>query len=225
MNLNMRTIEQENSYILLRKRPGEGLQILFKDYGQRLYSYAIRSWQISEDDALELIYQTLSKVIKTFKRYEFKSEKKFGSFVFTVFCNLLRQHYRDQKRRSKRLNMIHFDETLFDEAKADRTLKAEYEIQVQLANNFFREYWEEGATENIHMVCLQTVLDELESWERILLLLRAQNVPYSKISEFIDKPTNQLKVLHQRARKKLKKRFFDKLQSMNQEEPENASES
>jgi hypothetical protein len=43
----------------------------------------------------------------------------------------------------------------------------------------------------------------MEDWERILLLMRGQNIPYSEISKFVHKPEKQLKVYYARLKKKL----------------------
>ena len=45
--------------------------------------------KLNEDESWELVYDTLSQVIKTYKNYTFESEKNFKSFVFTIFCNKL----------------------------------------------------------------------------------------------------------------------------------------
>jgi RNA polymerase sigma-70 factor (ECF subfamily) len=212
----MNTTDQETTYAVLQQNREKGLQVLYERYGKRLYGYAMTSWQLSEDEAWELVYETLLKTIPSAKQYEFESEKKFGSFVFTVFCNLLRHYYRDEKRRSARISFLKFDEALFDEAKDNPTLQAERDVQAQLVERFIRSYWEEPSTATAYLTHLQMVLDELEDWERVLLLLRAQDVPYAEIARYVDKPVDQLKVYHQRARKKLMQRFSEAISTMKQ---------
>ncbi|MBK6985309.1 MAG: hypothetical protein IPH32_11365 [Bacteroidetes bacterium] len=53
------------------------------------------------------------------------------------------------------------------------------------------------------LIILQQELEKLEDWQRILLLMRGQDMPYSKISEFVKKPENQLKVYYARLKKQL----------------------
>jgi RNA polymerase sigma-70 factor (ECF subfamily) len=214
----MSTPDQETTYTVLRQNREKGLQLLYEQYGTRLYSYAMTSWQLSEDEAWELVYDTLLKTISSSKQYEFESEKKFGSFIFTVFCNQLRRYYRDEKRRTARISFLSFDEALFDEAKDSPTLQTEREVQAQLVEQFVRAYWDEpdhGEADE-YLACLRTALDELEDWERVLLLQRAQQIPYSEIASFVNKPADQLKVYHQRARKKLLRRFTDTHENMKQ---------
>lgn len=212
----MNTSNQETTYAVLQQNREKGLQALYERYGKRLYSYAIASWQLSEDEAWELVYETLLKTASSIKQYEFESEKKFGSFVFTVFCNLLRRYYRDEKRRAERISFLNFDEALFEEAKENPILQTERDVQAKLVKQFVSTYWEEQPSTVEYLACLQTVLDEFEDWERVLLLQRAQQIPYSEIAQFVNKPADQLKVYHQRALKKLMQRFVEALNMMKQ---------
>jgi DNA-directed RNA polymerase specialized sigma24 family protein len=79
-----------NTYELLSKRDKAAVQVLYERYGRKLYSYAIRHWNLQEDDAWELTYKTLYRILETYSKYSFESEKKFGAFVFTTFINYLR---------------------------------------------------------------------------------------------------------------------------------------
>jgi DNA-directed RNA polymerase specialized sigma24 family protein len=60
---------------------------------------------------------------------------------------------------------------------------------------------------------LERALDELEDWERILLLQRACETPYKNISELTGKPEDQLKVYHKRVLSKLCRKL-EELQKM-----------
>jgi len=71
-------------YELVRRHKKEGLKQLYEQYGRKLYGYGMHSWKLTEDDAWELVYQTLYKVCETIEKYSFKDEKAFGSFVFTL---------------------------------------------------------------------------------------------------------------------------------------------
>lgn len=213
----MNTLGQETTYTLLQQNRTTGLQLLYERYGKRLFSYAITSWHTTEDTAWDLVYDTLLKTTLSVNHYEFESEAKFASFIFSIFCNLLRHHYRDKKRRAERMSMVNFDEALLDQAQDSTVLTTEREVQAKLVEEFLRSYWEEQPVSRLHLDCLQAVLDELEDWERVLLLQRAQNVAYSEIASFVNKPADQLKVYHQRARRKVTKRFVEKLNEIKSE--------
>lgn len=46
------------------------------------------------------------------------------------------------------------------------------------------------------------VLDQLETWERVLLRCRALEIPYEEIARYTGKTAKQLKVYHARVKKK-----------------------
>ncbi len=53
------------------------------------------------------------------------------------------------------------------------------------------------------MLCLQKVLQTLEDWQRIILLMRAQDYSYEDIAKYVSRPEKQLKVYHMRLKKVL----------------------
>ena len=61
--------------------------------------------------------------------------------------------------------------------------------------------------ESTKMKALNEVLEELEDWQRMLLLMRSDGQAYSDIAKFIDKPENQLKVYYQRLKEQLAKKL------------------
>jgi RNA polymerase sigma factor (sigma-70 family) len=180
-NLHMRSKNVE-TYILLNQRSKEGIKFLYERYGRKLYGYAINSWKLNEDDAWDLIYKTLYKTLESYKNYLFNNEEKFASYVFRIFINFLKNHHRDEKRKTEKLELVELtiDPKTNDE-EAENT--EESEIMNQLKNE----------------------LEKLEEWERMLLLLRSQDMPYAKIAKYIDKPEDQLKVYYQRLKEKLQK--------------------
>lgn len=170
--------EEKLTYEILKEKSEAGIRILYERYGKKLCSYAIHKWQLDEDEAWELTYKTLFRVLDAYSAYEFVSEQKFGAFVFTTFINYLRNHYRDTKN--------HKSETVpLDES----------HHAVQLV--------QEEAAVSVPMELMRNALDKLEDWERMLLLLRSQEVPYSEIARLTGKPESQLKVYYMRLKKKL----------------------
>lgn len=152
--------------------------------------YARNRWNLNEDDAWHLVYKTLYRVIKTHKKYKFENEDKFAAFVFRVFVNFLRNHYRDNKKLSDQFNLVYVDETILLNTKSPEN---------------------KPETANIKMLALKSVLETLEDWQRILLLMRSEGRPYSEIAQYIDKPEEQLKVYYQRLKKQISKSIHDRL--------------
>lgn len=205
------------TYELLRTQRGKAVQVLYERYGKKLYSYALTSWHLEEDTAWELIYDTLYKTVEKIDSYEFNSEKKFGSFLFTIFCNNLRRHYRDNKRREERLSFSSFNELNFEACKNDPSMQTERRVQELMVEASVEAFREPEAASDTLMQILDTCLAKLPDWERILLLLRSQDMPYSEIARYVHKPAEQLKVYHQRAKTKLEKLVEEALTSVSQD--------
>lgn len=133
---------------------------------------------MDEDTAWDLIYKTIKKIIDNIHNYQFESEKKFGSFVLVSFLNNFRNY---QKSIQKNLKISTVENI---EYHYDNTTESE-------------------SDDSESMTALKKELDKLEDWERILVLLKAQQMPYSEIAKFVDKPENQLKVYKGRLKKKI----------------------
>jgi RNA polymerase sigma factor (sigma-70 family) len=202
------------TYLLIQRDRTSAVQVLYERYGKKLYSYAVTSWHLNEDDAWETVYETLYRTVEKFDNYTFESEKKFSSFVFTIFCNNLRRHYRDTKKMAEKVEFAPFNESLFDESRSNPGLQTERLVQDRLSDAAVSAYREDAAVNSQLMELLEQCLDELQDWERILILLRSQNMPYSEIAEYMHKPADQLKVYHQRTRAKLEKLLEAKLTSV-----------
>ena len=209
----MKQLKHIETWSLLKDNPEKGIEILYERYGKKLFGYGVSSWKLSEDESWEMVYQTLYKVMEKLSEYSFENEKKFGSFIFTVFCNFLRRHYRDSKRISEYVSFSNFSESLMDEARFDAGLGTERKVAKFLKDKATEEIGEGEREENILMQHLEEALDQLEDWQRILLLQRSIDRPYQEIAEFIGKPVEQLKVYYQRARVKLEKILSQRLET------------
>ena len=163
------------------------ITVIYNRYGRKLYAYAITNWNVTEDETWDLIYKTLYKVLESHHKYEFASEEKFASFIFKIFINYLRNHYRDNKTE-KMLAFQPMDDV-------DLSSKKENE-PVEMPNK--------------KLVELNEVLDKMEVWERMLLLMRSEGRTYAEIATYIDKPESQLKVYYQRLKERLTRKLNGK---------------
>jgi RNA polymerase sigma factor (sigma-70 family) len=166
---------------------------IYNRYGKKLYSYAIKTWKINEDEAWNLIYKTLYKVIDTHKNYTFETEDKFASFVFRVFINYLRNHYRDQKNNGAELMPLDLSNSQYH-ATDHGGMQAMTEV-----------------APNEKLAVLNEELDLMQDWQRMLLLMRSEGMSYSEIAGYIDKPENQLKVYYQRLKEQITKKLHERL--------------
>jgi len=166
---------------ILKSKNKETITWIYERYGKKLYGFAIVKWKVSEDDAWDLVYKTLYKVLKVGDRYTFASEEKFAAFLFKSFVNNLRNHYRNTKAKGiVEVELLEKHEKLSHDRKENE---------------------DEKESTNPLMRCLQKVLALLEDWQRILLLMRAQDHSYDEISKYVSRPGDQLKVYHLRLKK------------------------
>jgi RNA polymerase sigma factor (sigma-70 family) len=183
-----------NTYVVLRSDRDKGLKLLFELYSKKLLSYATYQWKTEQDAAWDVIYKTMYKAADVIHEYEFESEEKFASFIFKIFMNYLRNNIRDTKT-----------------AKGD---VKEIELNDKVINNYTEK--KSLSSVNPALSVLQQELEKLEDWQRILLLMRSQDIPYSEISRYINKPEEQLKVYYGRLKKQIAERV--NLQLINKEE-------
>lgn len=164
----------------IRKKDKKAITTLYNQYGKKLYGYAVSKWNVSEDDAWELVYKTLYKIIEVIDKYTFENESKFNGFIYQIFINNLRNNYNEKKNK--------YIETIALEEKHGQYLLEKEETT------------EETVSNNPYMNCLKKTLEQFEDWKRVLLLMRAQNFSYEEISKYVNKPSEQLKVYYLRAK-------------------------
>ena len=179
---------KQETYLLIKSGNPEAPRVLYERYGKKLSGYAQGAWKLNEDEAWDLVYKTLDKLMRSVSDYEFVSEEKFSSFVFKVFINYLRNFYRDKK--------AFFPEfvELNDRIPATQSPSEPAEFR-----------------ENRKLTLLREELDKLEDWQRILLLMRSQDIPYADIAGLTGRPEDQLKVYYQRLKKQLASRMNEQL--------------
>ena len=166
---------------ILKNKNKETVALLYERYGKKLYGFAITKWNVNEDDSWELVYKTIYKVMNVGDQYTFADEGKFIGFLFRIFVNYLKNHYRDTKTKG-----IVTTELLEKHEKQSSDRK---------------ETEEEKENASPLMRCLQKALALLDDWQKILLLMRAQDHSYEDISGYVNKPGDQLKVYHMRLKK------------------------
>ena len=157
----------------------ERLEWLYTGYGKRLTGFAIKNYHLNEDQAWDVTYKTLYKLNDTLPNYTFESDKKLNGFIFTSYINYLRNFLRDKKDPD-----LVYDVTITEKNEIESTIE-----------------------ESPLMKRLNEELEKLEDWERILLLMRSQDMPYSAISTIINKPEKQLKVYFQRLKARIEKKL------------------
>ena len=68
--------------------------------------------------------------------------------------------------------------------------------------------------EREEVTLLNEILDDLEDWQRILMLMRAQDYSYAEIAKYTQKSEKNLKVYYGRLKKQIAKKMEFKLQKV-----------
>jgi len=164
------------------------LKELYERYAKKLLGYTRKNYMIDKDDALAVVYKTIFKIAAV--TITFENEQKRSAFIFKTHINFLRNFFRDQKSFEK----DNYEVELSDEIS---TVASETENPV-----------------NVPLLLLQQELEKLEDWQRILVLMRGQDMPYSEIAAFVKKPEDQLKVYYARLKKQLAENVNAALQQL-----------
>ncbi len=165
----------------------EGIRWLYETYAKKLVGYSVNVYHVTQDTAWDLAYKTIYKVLDNAASYHFENEGKLGAFMFKMFINYLKNYLRDEQVKTRGAKFISLEES-----KRDFSNRKE--------NVLSRE-----------MKILQEELDKLADWQRILLLMRSQDIAYSEIVKYVNKPEEQLKVYYQRLKQQLAERIKEKL--------------
>lgn len=165
-----------NTEPLQAEHSKEVVEQLYLQYAKKLLSYTIRTYNLNEDDAMSMVYKTIYRVAEVAPNYTFDNEFKKQGFIFKTHINYLRNYFRDNKTFEQK--------------------HREIDIADLAENNS-----ERGANPKLNI--LQKLLDEMEDWQRMLLLLRSQEMPYAEIAIFVQRPEKHLKVYYARLKRQL----------------------
>ena len=182
-----------------------GCRHLVDLYQERLVGEGVGVFGLVQEDVEELVSDVLLTVVRKIQTFEFKrnNETDFHLWVMTIFRNRVRDFMRHEA-------MTRGLEERFQESEIDddgQPSGAEKEVVAEIVRRYQDSVREMGtpsvntaAQEKLRVVA--ETLDQLESWERVLLRCRALDVPYEDIAQYTGKPVKQLKVYHARIKKK-----------------------
>jgi len=185
---------------LIDEKKPKGWENLFLQYGQKFFGYAVINWKFNEDEAWDIVYQTLETVILKINEYEIESQTHFDNLVFKIFTNYLRQYYRKKRKIMMDFQLVSLREVEYSSPDEETITN---EATLPFNEEFFKEYYENEETENSKLRELENALNMLDTIEKDLLLLKANGFSYDQIAEMLKIENNQLKVRHFRAKQKL----------------------
>lgn len=188
---------------LIISKEKKGLEELYYNYGKKLYSFAIKRWNFSEDEAWQIIYKTFDTLIDKLSGYTFESQKHFDNFIYKVFINFLREFYRKKMATNQEIEFVNFSDMKNDYLDSILRDGSEEDIDLKIDKEVFFKYYIEEKIDNPYITYLGKALNMLTNDEKDLLLLKAQNYSYTEIASLMGSEEKNLKVTHFRARKKL----------------------
>lgn len=196
-------MEYQQILSLIAQKDKKGLEALYTTYGEKFYSHAVKRWLLSEDEAWDVVYQTLDTLILKLPDYIFESKAHFDNFIFKVFTNFLRQHFRSHRKNQFEKIDIDMDAGVI--GTGDGTTDDLESQSFEIEKHSFTDYYKNEIIDNPKLLALQAALKELDEKERDLLLLRAQNYSYDEIAAMLGIENRQLKVKYHRSKLKLLK--------------------
>lgn len=170
-------------------------------YQDRLTGEAVNVFHIRQEDAEEVVSDSLLTVVQKIQTFEFtRSDGDFHYWVMTIFRNRVRDFVR---RAAATAGLTEaFDESV-DEGYSQTEREVTRAIIRQYEESLCDAPTDIGKADKLAVIA--ETLDGMESWERVLLRCRALDVPYEEISSYTGKPVKQLKVYHARVKKKFVK--------------------
>lgn len=187
----------------ISERSSLGVEALYKCYANQLRGYAMTQWQLDEDSAWEVIYQTLEALVLKLPSYQFNNQVEFDRLVFKFFLNFLRQYYR-KKQKEREIEWVPFMD--ISENNSNDFSPLDKNLENTLVETI-TDFYESDELRSPNLDKLERCLEQMDSLDRDLLLLRAREYTYEQIAQLLQIENNQLNVKHLRAKQKLVKLF------------------
>lgn len=187
---------------LIKSKDPKGYEALYLLYANKFFGYAVDKWLFSEDDAMNVVYQTLETLVLKISNYEFESKAHFENFIYKVFTNFLRQQFRQNRKKQQEISFATLPEIELDSQGESHDFS---KIESSFSVDAFDEYYQTEASDNPKLILLEMALEKLDKSDKEILLLRAQNFSYDEIAAMLGIENNQLKVKHHRAKSRLLK--------------------
>lgn len=199
----------------LKEADQRGCRHLIDAYQDRLLGEAVHVFQVPFLDAEELVSDVLLTVVHKIGTFQFKrSDSDFHYWVMTIFRNRVRDFMRH--RALTEGLQVHFDEAALEndelyssaEREVVRIVIGRYEDSLRSPDS---ENERVGAGNARKLQIVVQALEQLETWERVLLRCRALEIPYEEIAQYTGKSAKQLKVYHARVKKKFLKLLAERV--------------
>lgn len=184
-----------NGQVVFQLRSGDrrGCELLLSLYQRRLIRECIHGFCVDAMDAEEIVNDALMAVVQKIGSFSFKrSESDFHYWVMAIFRNKVRDFLR---RRAAAGGCV-----------AERMTSVDiYEMRDGIKVPFHEAEYCDNPRKSSLTAGVADLLSEIPVWERVLLLCRADQIPYHEIARFTGKTVDQLKVYYPRVRRKFRR--------------------
>lgn len=181
---------------------------LMSIYDGKLTRFAM-NFGLSREDAVEVVSQSLQKVIEKIDLYDVGRGARFSTWVFQIAKNTI----------IDRLRKIQQEQAGTD-GPLESTEKLEEEHQMGRVEAHFPSDEEEPESEEIDHIILYQALESLDPDDREVLLQWAYGVSFKEIGQLINKKEGAAKVKKHRAVPKLRREYLRILADQDRETQE-----
>jgi RNA polymerase sigma factor (sigma-70 family) len=199
-NIEANKVNYKSILELIKAKDKKAYEVLYVQFADKFFGYAVAKWCFTEDEAMHVVYKTLETLVLKLSNYKIESQSHFDNLVYKIFTNFLRQEFRKNRNQQHEVSFSELlkgdSDSSLDEIDASR-------VESLFSHESLKEYYQSDSSENPKLSLLKKALEELESFDKDILLLRAQNFSYGEIATMLNIENNQLKVKHHRAKSRL----------------------
>ena len=190
----------------LKRDSAFGARLLVEKYQDRLLCWG--RWQyrsLNDHDLIEIIDDTFIRVIEKIGSFQFRTEKGFKNWVFTIFSRLCIDRLRKDEKIADHMLIQSLDSDPTEGNK--QKLKS---ARLELDRKIFHDYFSPKSEEHPLAQMVGEFLEGLDEKNRTILQACAMGIPHREIAGWIRIPVGHVKVYYSRLKKKLEEYLMRK---------------
>lgn len=184
----------------LKRDSSLGIRLLVEKYQNRLSSWGRCQYEsINYQDLIEIIEDTFMRVIEKIDAFQFRTEKGFRNWVYTIFSRLCIDHLRKKQRLAEHMQILSLDSDLTE------TNRGEFQsVRLGLDRKIFQDCFSPKPQEHMLVQKVRDFLECLDENNRIIIQACDMEIPHREIAEWTGIPLGYIRVYYSRLKKKWK---------------------
>jgi RNA polymerase sigma factor (sigma-70 family) len=175
-------------------------ELLLNRFAGRLLSI-VKKRGLCQEDGVEVVNDTFYKIVRTINTFDSSRHRKFSAWVIQIAINTAKDKYKQIK------------DPLISQSIDERAEKG-----LQASEALWQEqYSKDSKIGQLSKKILCQALENLSEQDQDILRYRACDMQYKEIAALVNKTPNAAKVAHLRAKKKLKQKYIDILETLQDE--------